>query len=130
MEAKSNAIGAGGEMKLVLCTYPGCGRLVRGGNRCEQHKAAAKRELFTERGKSGEWHGLYQSAAWRNLRRQFLAENPQCVVCGAAARIADHVVPHRGDKRLFYDAENLQALCVSCHSRKTLRENNFFRKNH
>jgi 5-methylcytosine-specific restriction enzyme A len=32
----------------------------------------------------------------------------------------DHVVPHRGDKVLFWDARgNWQALCDDCHTRKT-----------
>jgi 5-methylcytosine-specific restriction protein A len=32
----------------------------------------------------------------------------------------DHVVPHRGDMRLFWDEENnWQSLCASCGSRKS-----------
>jgi 5-methylcytosine-specific restriction protein A len=34
----------------------------------------------------------------------------------------DHVVPHRGDIKLFMTGE-LQSLCHSCHSRKTIAEN-------
>ena len=34
----------------------------------------------------------------------------------------DHIVPHRGDPRLFWDEENWQALCHSCHSKKTRNE--------
>lgn len=29
--------------------------------------------------------------------------------------VADHKAPHRGDERLFWDADNLQCLCKSCH---------------
>ena len=28
----------------------------------------------------------------------------------------DHVVPHRGDRQLFWDANNLQSLCKPCHA--------------
>lgn len=38
----------------------------------------------------------------------------------------DHVRPHRGDWSLFMDSTNLQALCHSCHSRKTAREDRGF----
>jgi 5-methylcytosine-specific restriction protein A len=34
----------------------------------------------------------------------------------------DHIVDHKGDWRLFVDRNNLESLCHSCHSRKTLRE--------
>ena len=34
----------------------------------------------------------------------------------------DHIVPHRGDPALFWDEENWQALCHSCHSKKTRNE--------
>lgn len=41
--------------------------------------------------------------------------------------MVDHVVPHRGDKNLFWNARgNWQALCVSCHSRKTVKEDGGF----
>lgn len=34
----------------------------------------------------------------------------------------DHIIPHKGDMRLFSDKNNLQSLCKRCHSRKTLAE--------
>ena len=33
--------------------------------------------------------------------------------------VVDHIVPHRGDARLFWDEDNWQPLCKSCHDRKT-----------
>ena len=35
------------------------------------------------------------------------------------ATVVDHVIPHRGDQKLFWDEDNWQALCKSCHDRKT-----------
>jgi 5-methylcytosine-specific restriction protein A len=34
----------------------------------------------------------------------------------------DHIVSHHGDEALFWDEDNLQALCKSCHDKKTARE--------
>jgi 5-methylcytosine-specific restriction endonuclease McrA len=64
---------------------------------------------------------------WERARRLFLRENPLCVNagkpgCKIAATQVDHIVPHRGDKRLFWDRRNWQPLCASCHSRKTNAE--------
>jgi 5-methylcytosine-specific restriction endonuclease McrA len=33
----------------------------------------------------------------------------------ALATVADHVIPHKGDESLFWDAGNLQGLCKRCH---------------
>lgn len=38
------------------------------------------------------------------------------------ATVVDHIKPHRGDQRLFWDEDNWQALCKECHDRKTLTE--------
>jgi hypothetical protein len=57
----------------------------------------------------------------------FLARRPLCVACMewsrvTPARVVDHVVPHRGDTRLFWDESNWQALCKPCHDFKTATE--------
>ncbi|UFX41809.1 HNH endonuclease [Bradyrhizobium sp. 41S5] len=36
--------------------------------------------------------------------------------------VCDHVIPHRGDERLFWDETNLQTLCKACHDRDKQRE--------
>jgi 5-methylcytosine-specific restriction protein A len=63
---------------------------------------------------------------WRKARLLFLREHPLCVECLAGGRTTaashvDHVVPHRGNQRLFWDAANWQALCARHHSEKTAR---------
>lgn len=113
-------------MIMKLCTYPGCNCLVSNGSRCPRHTAAKKGGFSGKRTKGREWHSLYYSAHWRQLRRDFLKKFPFCFVCGGRATIADHIVPHRGNPDLFYNEDNLQPMCQSCHSKKTLRENGFF----
>lgn len=39
-----------------------------------------------------------------------------------SATVVDHVTPHRGDQRLFWDEANHQALCTSCHNGRKARE--------
>jgi len=48
-------------------------------------------------------------------------------MCGEKAVVVDHITPHRGNETLFWDKVNWQGLCLSCHSRKTLAENGYFR---
>jgi 5-methylcytosine-specific restriction endonuclease McrA len=73
---------------------------------------------------------LHATKRWRDLRDDvLLAAGFACARCGWATTdtsklVADHVTPHRGDLRLFWDRENLQCLCVPCHSRvKQVEEN-------
>lgn len=71
--------------------------------------------------------GLY-NYRWQQLRLHFLRAHPLCVMCErrgrlVAASVVDHVVPHKGNPVLFWDATNWQGLCASCHnSRKQMLE--------
>ncbi|MES2972400.1 MAG: HNH endonuclease [Pseudomonadota bacterium] len=111
------------------CTKPGCGALVYGGDsRCDQHKRAERREADAKRGSSSE-RGY--SAAWQRARIGFLRSHPLCVKHAAldevvASTVVDHIVPHRGDKVLFWDHDNWQALCKPCHDVKTATEDGGF----
>jgi 5-methylcytosine-specific restriction protein A len=63
---------------------------------------------------------------WQQARASFLRRSPLCAGCQRRGRITlaaelDHITPHRGDPRLFWDQTNWQPLCKSCHSRKTAR---------
>ena len=33
--------------------------------------------------------------------------------------LLDHIIPHRGDQRLFWDQTNWESLCKGCHDKKT-----------
>lgn len=73
------------------------------------------------------WLRLYGTARWQRLRRAQLNAEPLCAMClqcddVTEATVADHIKPHRGDETLFWDADNLQSLCASCHSRHKQRE--------
>jgi 5-methylcytosine-specific restriction protein A len=69
--------------------------------------------------------------SWRKARAVFLREHPLCVCCATTgsitpASVVDHVIPHRGDVRQFWNRENWQSLCKPCHDRKTAREDGGF----
>ena len=104
---------------LTVCSYPGCRSLVSKGY-CEEHKASRPnyRNKDTQR--------LYDTDTWQRLRAMQLSSDPWCKMCldngvYTQAIDVDHIKPHRGDPALFFGGE-LQSLCKSCHSRKTLSE--------
>lgn len=63
--------------------------------------------------------GLYGSR-WQRTRAGFLKKHPICEMCRQIARttaatVVDHIKPHKGDLKLFWDRNNWQALCKHCH---------------
>ena len=67
-------------------------------------------------------HQRGYTRAWEAARIGYLAKHPICVLCEAevparttAATVVDHKIPHKGDKVLFWDSNNWQALCKPCH---------------
>ena len=63
---------------------------------------------------------LYNTARWQRMRAMVLAESPLCVAAGCRAVSTD--VDHIDGDIEHNDRANLQALCHSCHSAKTVRE--------
>ena len=111
-------------MKLKRpCRWPMCKNLTDDSRGyCDKHKGAGDREYKLSRTDTGE-QKLYQSARWRKLREQKLAEDPFCEVCARAkpARItAATIVHHRqplkrgGDP---FEWSNLESICASCHNK-------------
>ena len=68
---------------------------------------------------------------WKKYRLNFLRKNPLCIICLDKGKLipstrVDHTTPHKGDMKLFWDTKNHQALCESCHNRKTAKEDGGF----
>ena len=61
---------------------------------------------------------------WPALRLQAKRRDGfKCVQCGARGRLeVDHIKPVRDAPDLAFELTNLQTLCVSCHSKKTIVE--------
>lgn len=98
-----------------------CGAIVPHGLLCEcQQKAKRERNARHDaRRPSASARGYDHE--WRKARLEYLASHPYCRECSAngitrLATVVDHVIPHRGDKRLFWHRANWQPLCQPCHN--------------
>lgn len=103
------------------CAGPQCGvrvlRTERYCPNCRQRVEAIDRE---RRGTAAERGYGWK---WRGYRSRYLKENPLCVLCLVQGRtetatVVDHIVAHKGDRTLFWDATNHRALCKSCHDQR------------
>ncbi len=116
------------------CAHPGCMDWVTKGSYCDRHYAEwqeRRRQMRDEARKKylADCDARRQNAsrrgynsAWNKARRSYLIKHPICVECGKPATEVDHIIPHKGDYSLFWNAENWQSLRHECHSRKTYRE--------
>lgn len=86
-----------------------------------------KRLVQAERRRKYPWIQWYRSRRWREARKRYLDLNPWCSLCPATpATVVDHIRPHRGDERLFWDASNWRPLCKRCHDAHTARSGGGF----
>ena len=105
----------------IPCRHPGCPELVPYGTKyCEKHKG-----LHPEADHSADRRGYGRK--WQAARKRYLEAHPLCVECLKEGRYVkatdvDHIIPHRGNKALFWDKSNWQPLCHSHHSVKTRNE--------
>ncbi|GAH66471.1 unnamed protein product, partial [marine sediment metagenome] len=102
------------------CRYLGCpNRSEKESSYCVLHKKQKERERPTSTTRGYNYR-------WQKVRRMYLRENPLCVECLTLgiitpATVVDHIEPHRGDYEKFWDEDNMQSLCESCHNRKTAK---------
>jgi len=67
------------------------------------------------------------NARWQRASKLYLKKYPLCVDCRVTgytepATVVDHIIPHRGDMKLFWQQSNWQGLCVPHHNAKSARE--------
>lgn len=109
------------------CGHPGCPKF----KPCPDHHKEWATRTDQERGSAAS-RGY--DSRWERARKHFLREHPLCAECEkedrvTAATVVDHIIPHKGDRALFWDSENnWQALCKTHHDRKTACEGAFGNK--
>lgn len=94
------------------CLYPLCKNLVSSNRFCIEH---AKEDVAVSA--LSEAKPIYHSVQWRKLRLLHLRSSPLCAVCQQPAVVADHITPIRQGGHPWA-MENLQSLCLVCHSKK------------
>ena len=109
------------------CSRPGCAQLTSS-RFCPQHAKAEQDRYEQGRGSASE-RGY--DARWHRASKAWLDEHPLCAEClrggvVKGAREVDHIIPHRGDKIIFWDRSNWQSLCTLCHGIKTASEDGGF----
>ena len=72
-------------------------------------------------------HSFYMSKEWKVLRLYMLNKYPLCKHCKEKGKLTssidvDHIVDIEDAPEKRLDIDNLQTLCKSCHSKKTMEK--------
>jgi len=119
---------------LRPCPVNGCPELTTGG-KCDVHRQQSAKVSEARRGTAQERGYTYK---WSLTSQQHLRQYPLCGmkdVCAyegwrgecyeqgrtTKATCTDHIIPHKGDRHLFWDPLNRCSLCERCHNLKTSR---------
>ena len=73
----------------------------------------AKLEMYDER--------------WAAYSRMFIKTNDKCYACGSKSQVTDHIIPHKGDFKLFWKEDNYIPLCHKCHNYVTSKFDRYHR---
>jgi len=95
-----------------------CGKVVPADARCacQRQRDKERKARHDQRRPSARARGY--TSDWQKEAVAYLALHPVCQRegCSTPSAVVDHIKPHRGDRRLFWDRRNWQALCRPCHS--------------
>lgn len=108
--------------------YVGLTKLKSSMTRLSPRLARVEESVSTQRRTDAPWQRWYNTARWRRLRLAALERDTfTCRICqrfdgDTSQLVADHIRPHRGDERLFWDDANIQTLCKPCHDQVKQKE--------
>ena len=115
--------------KRKACAHPGCPTAHREeGSYCAKHKKPTNRPDIASRHERG------YTNEWARASRKYLRDHLWCVCAECKksprgprrANVVDHIKPHKGDMKLFWDRRNWQALNNRCHGVKTVESDGGF----
>lgn len=108
------------------CRHAGCGQLVRNGSGyCTPHQSDRKAAKFADE-RRGSRHERGYGSEWEKTRKRILSRDKGlCQPClrnmrYRPAKQVDHIIPKAEGG--IDDDDNLQAICVACHTEKTQQE--------
>jgi|SRR5690625_1690910 len=111
------------------CNHVGCNRLTYD-TYCKEHLKQKRKQHDDTRGTSRERGYTYR---WEKYRAWFLKQYPLCMcddckkrAVPLPANVVDHIIPHKGNYKLFWDPSNHQAMNKRCHDKKTAIEDGGF----
>lgn len=110
-----------GSKALKQCKHIGCRNLTKD-TYCDKHKRVKPKTEYESKRPNANRRGY--TYKWNQYSKAYLLHHPLCVECLkngdlTPSEVVDHIKDHRGDKRLFWDKKNHQALCKRCHDKKT-----------
>ena len=106
------------------CSTPACRGYAASRGKCQQCARTHERSR-----RATDRHKFYDSPSWRALRSRVRQEEPLCRECLSRGEhrfstVIDHIVDLDIAPELRLVRDNLQAMCHSCHSRKTMAAQN------
>lgn len=124
---------------LRPCLETGCPERVKRG-RCDKHEAEHRQAIDRARGGASDRGYGWK---WHQRRSAFLVRFPLCGMrqgdalrdrltdCqregrATPATMVDHLIPHKGDRALFWDQRNWCASCGTCNRTKAVKEEGRF----
>jgi len=103
------------------CAYPGCGRLAVREQYCAEHQKVMDKQYnqYERDPASNKRYGR----AWKRIRDRYIKAHPLCEECQKQGKLTPaeevhHILPL--SKGGSSSADNLMALCHSCHARITV----------
>ena len=110
------------------CRHPGCPELTHD-TFCDKHRREDNR-IYNQYKRDVLSKTFYKTSQWLKVRKIKLQQSPICEECKkngtiVVGKIVDHIVPIKQGGEP-YDMDNLQTLCWSCHSRKSIQEGSRF----
>lgn len=114
------------------CRFPNCPELTNE-TFCDKHRKEDNK-IYNQYKRDELSKTFYRTKEWRDIRQKKLKISPLCEECKkngtlVIGKIVDHIIPIKQGGEP-YNLENLQTLCWSCHSRKSILEGSRFgRKN-